>query len=193
MLYWEGSIIEEMNMHTSIALLRGINVNGQKMISMEKLRALLEDLGLTGVTTYIQSGNAVFQSGAVKHYVLEKKIKEAIRDIFGFSVPVFVKTKEEWATIVMDNPFLKRRDADISKLHVTFLSDTPNRLIVDDILAGEYGGDECIFSGKTVYLFCSNGYGKTKLSNSFFEKKTGLIATTRNWKTVLKLLELAGA
>jgi polyphosphate kinase len=62
----------------------------------------------------------------------------------------------------------------------------------DEIMAGEYGEDECVFSGKVAYLYCPGGYGKTKLSNTFFEKKTKLIATTRNWKTVLKLLELAG-
>ncbi|MBP7811871.1 MAG: DUF1697 domain-containing protein [Candidatus Moranbacteria bacterium] len=178
-------------MHTYIALLRGINVNGQKMMSMEKLRTLLEDLGFTGVTTYIQSGNVVFQSGKAPHFTLEKKIKAAISDMFGFSVSVMVKTANEWSGVVKKNPFLGRVDIDESKLHVTFLSDTPNQATVDEILAGEYGSDECIFSGKTVYLFCPNGYGKTKLNNSFFEKKTSLIATTRNWKTALKLLELS--
>ena len=179
-------------MHTYIALLRGINVNGQKMISMEKLRALLEDLDLTGVTTYIQSGNVVFQSMPAKHFVLEKKIKGAIQDVFGFSVPVFVKTRDEWQEIISTNPFVGRKNIDESLIHVTFLSDMPNQSVVDEMLAGEYGDDECVFSGKNVYLYCPNGYGKTKLSNSFFEKKTKLIATTRNWKTILKLLELAG-
>lgn len=179
-------------MHTYIALLRGINVNGQKMMSMEKLRTLLEDLGFTGVTTYIQSGNAVFQAGKSPHFVLEKKIQASILDVFGFSVPVMVKTTNEWSEVVKKNPFSKREHIDESKLHTTFLSDMPNQSVVDEILAGEYGEDECIFSGKTVYLFCPNGYGKTKLANTFFEKKTSLIATTRNWKTILKLLELAG-
>ncbi len=179
-------------MHTYIALLRGINVNGQKLMSMEKLRSLLEDLGLTGVTTYIQSGNVVFQAGRVAHFTLEKKIKTSILDIFGFSVPVMVKTKEEWEEIISRNPFMGKKGIDESFLHVTLLSDTPNQSVVDEIMAGEYGMDECILSGKVAYLYCPNGYGKTKLSNSFFEKQTKLIATTRNWKTVLKLRELAG-
>ena len=92
-------------MHTYIALLRGINVNGQKMMSMEKLRTLLEDLGFTGVTTYIQSGNAVFQAGKSPHFVLEKKIQASILDVFGFSVPVMVKTTNEWSEVVKKNPF----------------------------------------------------------------------------------------
>jgi uncharacterized protein (DUF1697 family) len=179
-------------MYTYIALLRGINVNGQKMMSMEKLRALCEDLGLTGVTTYIQSGNVVFQSAPVKHFVLEKKIHASIRDAFGFSVPVMVKSLAEWQEIISDNPFVGRKGIDESFLHITLLSDTPNQSVVDEIMAGEYGEDECVFSGKVAYLYCPGGYGKTKLSNTFFEKKTKLIATTRNWKTVLKLLELAG-
>lgn len=178
-------------MHTYIALLRGINVNGQKMISMEKLRTLFEDLGFTGVTTYIQSGNVVFQAGSVKYFLLEKRIKVSIQDAFGFSVPVFVKTRDEWDEVVKKNPFLQRKDIDELKLHATFLSDTPNQSVVDEIMAGEYGDDECVFSGKTAYLYCPHGYGKTKLSNIFFEKKTSLIATTRNWKTILKLPELS--
>ena len=177
-------------MYTSIVLLHGINVNGQKIVPMEKLRALCEDLGLTGVTTYIQSGNVVCQCAKVPPYVLEKKIRAAIRDTFGFSVPVIVKTKEEWGEIISENPFVGKRGIDESLLHVTVLSDTPSRSAVDEIMAGEYGGDECIFSGKVAYLYCPNGYGKTRLSNTFFEKKTGLIATTRNWKTVLRLREL---
>ncbi|MFZ1720443.1 MAG: DUF1697 domain-containing protein [Candidatus Moraniibacteriota bacterium] len=178
-------------MHTYIALLRGINVNGQKLISMEKLRSLLEDLGLTGVTTYIQSGNVVFQAGKVPPFVLEKRIQTAIRDVFGFSVPVMVKTRAEWQEIISGNPFVGRKDIDESFLHVTLLSDTPNQGVMDEIMAGEYGVDECILSGKVAYLYCPNGYGKTKLSNSFFEKQTKLIATTRNWKTVSKLLDLS--
>jgi uncharacterized protein (DUF1697 family) len=177
-------------MYTSIALLRGINVNGQKMMSMEKLRALCEDLGLTGVMTYIQSGNIVFQHAKVPSYLLEKKMQAAIQDAFGFSVPVLVRTKEEWEEIISGNPFARKKGIDENFLHVTLLSDTPNQSVMDEILVGEYGDDECLFSGKTVYLFCPNGYGKTKLSNAFFEKKTALIATTRNWKTVLKLREL---
>lgn len=180
-------------MHTFIALLRGINVNGQKLLPMEKLRVLLEDLGCTGVTTYIQSGNAVFQHTNVPHYVLEKKISLAISDAFGFSVPVMVKTRSEWTDVVAGNSFLSRSSIDLSKLHVTFLSDTPSQDVREEILNGEYGADECLFSGKVVYLFCPDGYGKTKLSNAFFEKKTKLIATTRNWNTVLKLHELAGS
>jgi len=102
-----------------------------------------------------------------------------------------VKTRDEWDEVVKKNPFLQRKDIDELKLHATFLSDTPNQSVVDEIMAGEYGDDECVFSGKTAYLYCPHGYGKTKLSNIFFEKKTSLIATTRNWKTILKLPELS--
>ena len=178
-------------MYTYIALLRGINVNGQKIVPMEKLRALCEDLGLTGVTTYIQSGNIVFQHAKVPAYLLEKKMKAAIQDASGFSVPVMVRTREEWEGIVSGNPFVGKRGVDESFLHVTVLSDAPSRSVIDEIMAGEYGEDECSISGKCVYLSCPGGYGKTKLSNTFFEKKTGLTATTRNWRTVLKLRELA--
>jgi uncharacterized protein (DUF1697 family) len=179
-------------MHTYIAILRGINVAG-KMIKMEALRKALSELGLKNINTYIQSGNIVFQTGKTDFQKLEEKISAKIKEAFTYDVPVIVTDKKELKQLLENNPFLNHgRKEDESKLHVTFFSDVPDKSAADKVAEGDYGrGDELVFSGRAVYLFCPVDYGHTKLSNSFLEKKIKLTATTRNWKTVNELYRMA--
>lgn len=178
-------------MQTYIAILRGINVSGHKMIKMEALRNLLEDLKFKNIKTYIQSGNIVFQDKLTNVGTLEKKIVKKITDTFNFEVPVMVKEENELMEVLNNNPFLTKRKEDITKLHVTFLSEIPEKEAVEKIKEGLYASDEFIIKEKTVYLFCPNGYGNTKLNNTFFENKLKVTATTRNWKTVTELVNMA--
>ena len=178
-------------MQTYISLLRGINVSGKNMIKMDALRNMYESIGLLNSQTYIQSGNIVFKCKSTKKELLEQKISDAIKTYFGFDVPVIVKDIKDFEKIIAENPFLNGRNEDISKLHVTFLSGNPDAAKVDLISQGSYDQDEYVFKGNIVYLFCPGGYGKTKLSNNFFESKLKIKASTRNWKTTLELLAIA--
>ncbi len=178
-------------MQTYISILRGINVSGHKTNKMEALRKMYEDLNFKNVRTYIQSGNVVFEDKKTKSPELEKKISKKIVEAFGFEVPVIVKESEEWQTVLKNNPFLKKRKEDITKLHVTFLSQEPEQAIIEKIKEGNYAADEFIILGKCIYLFCPNGYGNTKLNNTFFENKLKVSATTRNWKTTNELASIA--
>lgn len=178
-------------MQTYIAILRGINVSGHKMIKMEALRNILEDLKFKNIKTYIQSGNIVFQDKKTDTDVLAKKIAKTISENFNFEVPVMVKEEKEFIDVLNNNPFLTKRKEDISKLHVTFLSDVPEKVNVDKIKEGSYQSDEFIIKEKAVYLFCPDGYGNTKLNNTFFENKLKVTATTRNWKTITELVNMA--
>ncbi|MES2567724.1 MAG: DUF1697 domain-containing protein [Bacteroidota bacterium] len=177
-------------MHTYIAILRGINVSGHKIIKMEALRALCESLGFKNTKTYIQSGNIIFQCKKTIPAELEKKITTAIAETFNFEVPVIVKDANDLKTVIKNNPFLKRKE-DITKLHVTFLNNEPDKSSVDKIKECVYTEDEFTLSEKAVYLFCTNGYGNTKLTNTFFENKLKVSATTRNLKTLTELLNIA--
>lgn len=170
-----------------IALLRGINLGGHKMIKMEALRAMFESLNFKNVKTYIQSGNAVFQYKENDTGKIEKKIAKKIQEECGFEVPVMVKELDEIKTVLKNNPFVNKRKEDITKLHVTFLSGEPAKEAIDKMKEGQHVPDEFILEGKNVYLLCPNGYGNTKLNNNFFENKLKVIATTRNWKTVNEL------
>src|ERR1051325_9725329 len=106
-------------MEKYISMLRGINVSGSKMIRMDDLRKMYENLKFKNVKTYIQSGNVVFEEKAMSTEVLEKKIAKEIQEVFGFDVPVIVKEKSKMEKVLSNNPFVNDRKEDITKLHVT--------------------------------------------------------------------------
>lgn len=178
-------------MTTYVAILRGINVSGHKIIKMDRLRASFEEIGFTNVKTYVQSGNVIFETGEPPAG-LAAKIEKRILDDFGFDVPVLTKSSKEMMDIVKRNPFLKDKSIDQGKLHVTFLSDDPSRNALELLKPLAVGAEQVHIVGRAVYLYCPNGYGNTKLNNTAIEKKLSCRATTRNWATTNKLLELAG-
>ncbi len=174
-----------------VAMLRGINVGGQKIVKMENLRALFEALGFRRVRTYVQSGNVIFEASRTSPDSLSKNIKKKILSDYGFSVPLILRTLGEMKKIVNDNPFLKERGIDDSKLHVTFLSELPAETTLRKLDALNSLPDQFRIRSREVYLYCPNGYGRTKLSNSAFEKLLSVEATTRNWKTVNALVGIS--
>lgn len=175
-------------MNTYISMLRGINVAGKKRIKMDELKALYESLGFKNVKTYIQSGNVVFQCSDSNASKLVKKIGEEIKQSFGLTVTVVIRTKEEYKQVIKRNPF---QDKDLSKLHITFLSESVENPPIKRLEMAKSGMEEFDLSGKEIYLFCPNGYGRTKLTNNFFEKQLNISATTRNWRTVNALSAMA--
>ena len=177
-------------MPTYIAMLRGINVSGHKMIRMEALRASFGALKFTRVQTYVQSGNVVFRVGNSPVAVLSAKIEQRILRDFGFSVPVFLRTAKELQEVIKDNPFLTDTAIDQSKLHVTFLSDAAPKMTLEALELLVVKPEQFHVLGRQIYLYCPNGYGRTKLSNTAIEKKLSVGATTRNWKTVNTLLAM---
>ncbi len=161
------------------------------MIKMDALRQLFADLGFISIQTYIQSGNIVFQSKKDDQQKLEKKIAKAITEKFTFDVPVIVKELDEFNQIISNNPFVTDKGKDITHLHVTFLSDKPNQENFNKIIDGSYQADEFHLVDKAIYLYCPNSYSDSKLSNNFFESKLKVTASTRNWKTIKELLNIA--
>ena len=176
---------------TYIAMLRGINISGQKIVRMELLRETCAALGFRNVETYVQSGNIVFLATKKPPSALSKLISDAILRDFGFSVPALVKTSKEMDDVIKRNPFLNERDIDTSKLHVTFLSDAPPTNAVKNLEIIPTRPDRFHVGRQEIFLYCPNGYGKTKLSNTALEKALSVVATTRNWKTVNTLFEMA--
>ena len=172
-----------------VAMLRGINVGGKNKIKMSDLQALFVGLGHADVTTYIQSGNVVFTSGAKSAAAVTAAIEQRIVREFGAEVSIVLRTKAELAKVIAGNPFA---DGDLAKVHVTFLAKKPEAPLVRALAEHRSPPDEFRIVGREVYLRCPNGYGKTKLNNTFWERKLKVGATTRNWNTVTKLFELAG-
>ena len=176
---------------TYVALLRGINLGARNKVSMPDLRALFERLGAEDVVTYVQSGNVVFRSGDEPGKLTNAIEKRIGRDL-GLSVTVLLRTREQLAKAFAGNPFLNDK-REPTKLHVTFLSAKPDPARVRKLDPERAEPDEFRLVGEEIYLHCPNGYGKSKLTNAYFEKQLGVAATTRNWKTVTKLTELTSA
>jgi uncharacterized protein (DUF1697 family) len=167
-------------------MLRGINVGGNRKVGMQILRERYESIGFNDIQTYVQSGNVIFSSNANASKTREL-IEKEIKRTFGFDVLVFIRTREELADLIENSPF-KRKDE--TKLHVTFLFEKPANIPMNELNSARRGAEEFSISGREIYLFCPNGYGETKLSNNFFEKKLEVTATTRNWRTVNTLLSM---
>lgn len=173
-----------------IALLRGINVSGQKMIKMTDLKVLFQKLGFTNIQTYLQSGNVVFKSNDLNINALQTQIQQGIQDAYGFDVPTLILTSEELNTIITHNPFLSLPEMDSAFFHVTFLENKPATIDFENIISKKNEREQIDLVSNAFYLYCPDGYGKTKLHNSFLEKQVKVTATTRNWKTCLQLVEM---
>jgi uncharacterized protein (DUF1697 family) len=174
-----------------ISILRGINVSGQKKILMADLKVLFEKQGFKNISTYIQSGNVIFEAGKKTPHQLEQSISKAIEKQYGFEVPVIVRTIDALQKVITINPFLKTKGINTEKLHVTFLSEMPAASELKVLQTFDYSPDQFKVIDQEVFLYCPESYGETKLSNKFFENKLKVNATTRNWKTVNTLVELA--
>ena len=178
-------------MKTYISILRGINVSGHKIIKMDALRNLYENMGFVNVITYVQSGNVIFKGEDIEINSLENKISQQIEKEFGFQVPVIVFSIEKLKHIIDNNPFAEDKNKDKSFFHISFLSSKPEKYDTIRIEDKKQDEEDIAFSDYAVYLYCPNGYGRTKLTNNFLESKLKVGATTRNWKTTLELLKIA--
>jgi uncharacterized protein (DUF1697 family) len=178
-------------MQTYVALLRGINLGSHNKVSMPDLRALFSQLGAEEITTYVQSGNVVFKMSRRAEAALRKAIEQRINRDLGLDVAVLLRTKAQLARVHARMPFAAHSD-EPTKLHVTFLAETPDRSRAR-ALRSPSGADELEVVGREVYLYLPHGYGRTKLGNTYFEQELGVTATTRNWRTVSKLVELTSA
>ena len=175
-------------MNTYIALLRGINVGGHKKVPMAELRGLLSDMGFQEVKTYIQSGNVVLSSSIANQTKIENLIKKAILNQFGFEVSVMVRTRHQLLKIFEDCPFPAEQKVDS---YFAILSNQPDTELVREASQKTYENEDYHIINDCLYLYCANGYGKAKFNLSFFEKKLRVSATSRNYKTMVKLIDLS--
>lgn len=177
-------------MKTYIALLRGINVSGQKKILMEDLRSLLSKLGFKDLKTYIQSGNIIFKYKKTAPEKLAALIENAILDHYKFKVPVVIRTVDELVAALDKNPFTKEPDINLKGIYIAFLDNAPDDKDIAQITQLQYLPDRYHIDGNHVHIHYSLGAGDTKLTNNFFEKKLKRNATSRNLNTVNELIRL---
>jgi uncharacterized protein (DUF1697 family) len=178
-----------VNTNGWVALLRGINVGGRNSVPMAELRRLFEETGSGSVRTYIQSGNVVFTNASSDRAGLARGLERAVEETFGLSRSVVLRTFDEIDRLAGSHPFGR----DSSKTHVAFLSQRPSAGKLRGLTGLDIAPDRFEVAGSDVFLHYPNGVQGSRLTGALLERHLGVAATLRNWRTVLKLAELARA
>jgi uncharacterized protein (DUF1697 family) len=165
---------------------------GHNKIKMTDLSALFKILGFMDAETFIQSGNVVFSNPENLSVTdLTAKIEEAVRKKFRYNIPVFIRTPEELREIISLNPFADEENFNTEKLAVIFLYEKPAEVQIEKVKNINYPPDKFIINGKEIFIYCPNGFGKSKIYTGFFENKMKVSGTGRNWNTINTLLKIA--
>ncbi|MBE0408831.1 MAG: DUF1697 domain-containing protein, partial [Anaerolineales bacterium] len=177
-------------MPTFIALLRGINVSGHNKIPMPELRSLCTALGWDDVQSYIQSGNLVFTAEDQPQY-LQTELETAIERHFDLSIPVIVRAAADWPGYIASNPFLEASQREPNLVMIALSKSPPKREALVGLLERAVNGERIAQSEDALWVHFAAGVAKSKLSPALFDRLVGSPVTMRNWRTVLKLDELA--
>jgi uncharacterized protein (DUF1697 family) len=179
-------------MITYVSFLRGVNMTGHNSIKMTELAELYVKIGFSDPETYIQSGNVIFTDNSeIDPSSHSLKIEEAVLERFKYIVPVMVRTVKDLQDLFSANLFLNEPDFNPAKMAVIFLHEVPTEVQIRKVEDIDYPPDKFMIVGREIFIYCPNGFGKTKLYTNFFEKKMGVTGTARNWKTITTLLTLA--
>lgn len=173
-----------------VALLRGINVGGRHKLPMQVLRGIIEGAGGKDVSTYIQSGNAVFRSAKAGASSLESKIAAAVEREAGFKPEIFAVDLAAYKTVLKNNPFAASC-ADPSKQFVVFLKAAARAGALDGAEKLLANGERIKAKGKAIYFDAPQGIGRSKAAEAL--ARSGAGGTMRNWRTCLTLEEMADA
>jgi uncharacterized protein (DUF1697 family) len=174
---------------TFIALFRGINIGGHNILPMKDLVALLTDLDLHDIKTYIQSGNVIFQSKDKNTAKLSSKISAEIKKRHGFEPHVLLLEREDLARAVQLNPF-PEAETKPETLHAIFLFAVPSKPDLDGLETIKIKSERFAIIEQVFYLHAPEGVGRSKLAANV-EKLLGVGTTGRNWRTVCRLLTMA--
>ncbi|AWL79538.1 DUF1697 domain-containing protein [Capnocytophaga canimorsus] len=176
-------------MNTYIVLLRGVMPTGKNKIpSMTFLKEILEKGGFVNVKTYIQSGNIVLQT-ELSPVEVSGKVHQLIKENIGAELPVMVKTAEEIKQVLSENPFTENHD--IKRVFFTLFNDELSQSLANELKTQDFGEEKFDFTPQAMYMYLPKDASRSKLSNNFLEKKLNIIATTRNFNTLNKLMGMA--
>ncbi|KKC26138.1 DUF1697 domain-containing protein [Sphingomonas sp. SRS2] len=177
-------------MEKIIVLLRGINVGGHRRLPMAELRAAAQEARIGDFETYIQSGNLIFS--AENAAAAEDIVEALVEKRFGLKVEAIARTASQWAVYAKGSPF---PDADErgNLVHLGLSKQKPNHAIADILMARAAHGETVVVAGDALWIDFKDGVANTRLSPAFLDKALGSTVTMRNWRTVLKLAELAEA
>jgi uncharacterized protein (DUF1697 family) len=178
-----------------VALLRGVNLGGYKLVAMPELREFVARLGFADVRSLIQSGNHVFSGNGpgVDGAQMERLFEREAEKRLGLKTDFFVRSAADWGAIIAGNPFPDEADRDPGHLVVVCLKGAPNGEQVEALRAAIKGPEVVHVEGRHAYIVYPAGQGQSRLTTAVIDRMLGTRGTARNWNTVLKLGELVGA
>ena len=175
-------------MKTYIILLRGVMPTGKNKVPMAHLRQVLTDYGFEGVRTWIQSGNVILRT-ALSPKESEERVHYLIKENIDPDIPVLVRTGDQLQEVLNANPF--KNGHDISRVFFVSFKEAPPDEKVHELLAQDVSPEKLAITKAAAYMYIPGTYGRGKLSNNYLEKKLGIPATTRNFNTMTKLIEMS--
>lgn len=179
-------------MPVHVCLLRGVNMAGHNKIKMADLKEMFRKLGFPDAETFIQTGNIIFTAKSKYNKgELTLKIESEIRKRFGLEIAALLRSKGELERIISLNPFVNLNKFDPARSAVIFLYREPVGRELEKLAGVDYPPDKFEVIGKEIFIYCPNGFGRTKLYTNFFEMKTGVKGTARNWNTISTIFGLA--
>ena len=173
-----------------IALLRGVNVGGATRVPMAELKALCGRIGLEKAETYIQSGNVVFESDTAPD-ALEARLEDALRTAFGFAPAVMVRSADQWSAYAAGCPFPEAAEKEANLVLLGLCKRPPRPEAAGELEARGANGERVAIAGDALWFHYAGGVGPSKLSPSLIDRLAGAPVTARNWRTVLKLRDMA--
>ncbi len=171
-----------------LAFLRGINVGGKKLIKMDELREMMTSTGLINVKTYIQSGNVSFETEDIGINSIRQKIEGELQEQLGYKVDVLVRTYKELENIVKTDPFGHLDVQGNIKLYISFLEKVPKFRVELPLINPKEGLEIIKIEKQEVYILSREVNGRFGFPNNYIEKELNLLATTRNWTTIFKIV-----
>jgi uncharacterized protein (DUF1697 family) len=181
-------------MTTHLALVRGINVGGHRLVAMSDLRDFLAQLGFAEPRSWLQSGNLVFRGGGGRNCAeLERLLETEAEKRLELRTDFLVRTAEDWKAVIARNPMRDEAERNPSRFIVMVLKAGPDMGRVEVLQAAVTGHEIVRADGRQLYIVYPAGIGVSRLTNTLIERKLGTRGTARNWNTVLKLGALAEA
>jgi uncharacterized protein (DUF1697 family) len=175
-----------------VAFLRGINVGGKKLIKMEDLRRVVESVGLKNVRTFIASGNVLFETSQANRDALIRKIEKKLLAAFGHDVPVVLQTIDELKEILRTGPFKKIKPGADEMLCVTLIAAEPKDAPKLPFQSEKENLEVLAIKNRAAFILCRRKKnGSFSFPNNLFEKEFGVVATTRQWNTIVRIVDFA--
>lgn len=174
-------------MKTYAILLRGVTPTGRNRVPMAELRIALAEAGLRDVRTYIQSGNVIARSG-LDQAAVEALVHEVIARAIGADIAILARTHAQLKYVMAHNPFPPEA---ASRTYFSLLAANPSAPLVEELRRLDFSPDDVRIVGSVIYTLYATKLSDSKFHNNFFERKLKVAATTRNFNTLSRLVELS--